>query len=91
MKKYEPNDDNAENPFRLVGLGGKNTVPCGPKDRIVVFSPGGGGYGVKPTNNVQSTTVNVHGVANSVSDDTMTISKLGGGSLSQYVLNQESV
>ncbi|KAJ2853758.1 hypothetical protein GGI22_004743, partial [Coemansia erecta] len=31
--------------FHVLNLGGKNTVLARPKDRIVVMTPGGGGYG----------------------------------------------
>ncbi|KAJ2605795.1 hypothetical protein EV177_006076 [Coemansia sp. RSA 1804] len=41
-KRYIPQSKEG---FRVLNLGGKNTVFVGPKDRIVVMTPGGGGYG----------------------------------------------
>ncbi|KAJ1666966.1 hypothetical protein IW140_004777 [Coemansia sp. RSA 1813] len=41
-KRYMPSKKEG---FHVLNLGGKNTVVVRPKDRIVIMSPGGGGYG----------------------------------------------
>lgn len=65
---------------RTVNLGGKNTVQIQRGDRLIIHTPGGGGYGE---------------VKDSAADDTPRNEKvqhaLTSGSLHQYVLNQESV
>lgn len=38
---------NKEKAYTTVSLGGKNTVNMSPGDRVVILTPGGGGYGAK--------------------------------------------
>ncbi|KAJ1989830.1 hypothetical protein EDC05_004450 [Coemansia umbellata] len=47
-KRYQPNEDSNEDSdgdFHMLSLGGKNSIFVQPKDRIVIMTPGGGGYG----------------------------------------------
>jgi 5-oxoprolinase (ATP-hydrolysing) len=73
---------------RIVSLGGKSTVDVIRGDRLVIYTPGGGGYGSVPGNVAES--------ASNISWDTVkppppsTAATLVSGSLNQYVLNQES-
>lgn len=66
---------------RVISLGGKNTVPVSAGDRIVIHTPGGGGYG-EPSQAAAAATA-----------EKLTASQLRmtSGSLNQYTLNQESV
>jgi 5-oxoprolinase (ATP-hydrolysing) len=63
---------------RVVNLGGKNTVKVSPGDRLAIYTPGGGGFGLESLSpNEQAADVPAP--------------RLTGGSLNQYILNQESV
>lgn len=64
--------------YRLISLGGKNTVRVQPKDRLIIQSPGGGGFG-------ESTCKDDTQVKDKVTLYRST------GSLNQYVMNQETV
>ncbi len=37
---------NGDSSFHVVNVGGKNTMHVSPGDRLVIHTPGGGGYGV---------------------------------------------
>ena len=78
-----------------INLGGKNTVQIHPGDRIVIKSPGGGGYG--------SNTSNISNISNTVDDGNtvpipvpipikapMVLNRTGG-SVNQYTRDQEGV
>lgn len=67
---------------RIISLGGKNTISVLPGDRLLIHSPGGGGYGPAGGENP----VAVSEAAAEVSVPTRV-----SGSLNQYSLNQESV
>lgn len=70
---------------RTVSLGGKNTVSVAPGDRLTIFTPGGGGYGAPSNEAVPAAAAVATGTPlNPVEMKT-------SGSLSQYVMNQESV
>ena len=62
---------------RLINLGGKNTIHVVAGDRIIINTPGGGGYGS-------------HGAGTHTHRTPATLS-MTSGSLNQYRLNQESV
>lgn len=61
---------------RIVNLGGKNTVSVSKGDRLVILSPGGGGYGPEGAPALLSA---------SVAPDAMV-----SGSLNAYTMLQES-
>ena len=63
---------------RVISLGGKNTVEVNPGDRLMIRSPGGGGYGVAA----------LGGGERAVRAETPMRTS---GSLNQYTLDQESV
>jgi 5-oxoprolinase (ATP-hydrolysing) len=63
---------------RLVNLGGKNTVSVKAGDRLSIFSPGGGGYGLSTEEET-------------LTKEDKGAMRLTTGSLHQYALNQESV
>ena len=67
---------------RTMNLGGKNTVGVDPGDRLIIMSPGGGGYGAA-SESAPSPLSNSRAV--SMSSRLMT-----SGSLNQYSLDQES-
>lgn len=66
---------------RTISLGGKNTISVLPGDRLLIHSPGGGGYGSADSAGVS--------VAETV--DSASVPTRISGSLNQYSLNQESV
>lgn len=66
---------------RRVNLGGKNTVDVVPGDRLVIMSPGGGGYGQENS---------IVGRGETVPVDPKAALRLTSGSLNQYSLDQES-
>jgi 5-oxoprolinase (ATP-hydrolysing) len=74
---------------RVVNLGGKNTVHVKRGDRLMILSPGGGGYG-----HLSAATSSQEGEADPwksikpPSEDSAAV--MSAGSLNQYVLNQES-
>ncbi len=67
---------------RTISLGGKNTVNVSAGDRIVIHTPGGGGYGPPES---------AAGAAQLSSSKGSVPSRMTSGSLNQYTLNQESV
>lgn len=67
---------------RIINLGGKNTVHVKPNDSLTIYSPGGGGYGHSCHKESSATT--------STSVPTA-YHPIGGGSLLQYQMSQESV
>lgn len=68
---------------RTVSLGGKNTVSVAPGDRLTIFTPGGGGYGAQSDEAVPA--------AVAAGTPLNPVEMKTSGSLSQYVMNQESV
>ena len=73
---------------RVINLGGKNTVDVRSGDRLVIHSPGGGGFGSpNGTGTGASTLLDTQNtIAGSKGKNYLT-----SGSLHQYTLNQESV
>jgi N-methylhydantoinase B/oxoprolinase/acetone carboxylase alpha subunit len=63
---------------KTVSLGGKNTVNVLKGDRLTIFSPGGGGWGIADSN-----TATFHSAR-------MPLTKFGGGSLKTWAGNQET-
>ena len=72
---------------RMISLGGKNTISVCAGDRLLIHSPGGGGYGAEGT--VLPTTA--VGDAEDSATGTASVPTRVSGSLNQYSLNQESV
>jgi 5-oxoprolinase (ATP-hydrolysing) len=72
---------------RTINLGGKNTVAVTKGDRLTIFTPGGGGYGVFQAESASSATA---ASANEDEGDKKHLMKTSG-SLHQYVYNQETV
>ena len=71
---------------RMISLGGKNTVEVFPGDRLTVFSPGGGAWGVAgPPAAAESDASAESGKAADA------VPVRSSGSLLQYTLDQESV
>ncbi len=70
---------------RVISLGGKNTISVSTGDRLLIHSPGGGGYGSSAEAPLQVTAEEAH-TAQSAS-----VPPRVSGSLNQYSLNQESV
>lgn len=68
---------------RTISLGGKNTISVQPGDRLLIHSPGGGGYG-------EGSTDVTHSGADAVRGNGSVPTRVSG-SLNQYSLNQESV
>jgi 5-oxoprolinase (ATP-hydrolysing) len=66
---------------RRVNLGGKNTVDVVPGDRVIIMSPGGGGYGPEGSMIARRETL---------PDGSKGALRLTSGSLNQYSLDQES-
>lgn len=66
---------------RTINLGGKNTIHVKRGDKLIINTPGGGGYGKKDSTAIAST-------ASQSSKDQL---RMTSGSLNQYTLNQESV
>lgn len=83
-----------------ISLGGKNTVEVSKGDRLVIMTPGGGGFGSKTDSDVlNGSNKRDHGIAigsdgGSIEDDTCVKKRqplpLDSGSLSQYTRDQES-
>ena len=67
---------------RTISLGGKNTVPVKDGDRLMICTPGGGGYGEEEK---EATRQHEH------TGTTPVIQLKTSGSLHQYTMNQESV
>jgi len=65
---------------RRLNLGGKNTVSVEPGDRLVIHTPGGGGYG-PPNGDARATAKRTAPVRTSIRD---------GGSVAEYNRLQES-
>ena len=80
------NEDNAEsninNDYHTVSLGGKNTVAVKPYDRIVIYSPGGGGYGT-PSHTADESTTATPVTATAVVSRT-------SGSVNKHTFDQET-
>lgn len=68
---------------RMVNLGGKSTVAVSPGDRLLILTPGGGGYGSPNATSVSSPWENSQIKAE-------TVPVLTAGSLIQHDLNQKS-
>jgi 5-oxoprolinase (ATP-hydrolysing) len=66
---------------RTINLGGKNTIHVKRGDKLIINTPGGGGYGTQDSIAVTAT-------ASPSSKDQL---RMTSGSLNQYALNQESV
>lgn len=65
---------------RIISLGGKNTVAVSAGDKIIIHTPGGGGFGDETAaDSTEKTTVSAQNL------------RMTSGSLNQYTLNQESV
>ena len=69
---------------RTISLGGKNTISVQPGDRLLIHSPGGGGYGVQGAGEKR-------GDADAEVRDAASVPTRVSGSLNQYSLDQESV
>jgi len=69
--------------FRTVNIGSKSTVAVNPGDRLVIMSPGGGGYGESSLSSSNTST----GARTASGKATVRIS----GSLQDYTSMQESV
>ena len=67
---------------RKINVGSKNTMDVVAGDRLIILSPGGGGYGTIS----KSTKQDIHGSSSQSSQKTAFTS----GSLHQYTMNQES-
>jgi len=70
---------------RTISLGGKNTISVLPGDRLLIHSPGGGGYGSADSAEAAA------GASVAETVDTASVPTRVSGSLNQYSLNQESV
>jgi 5-oxoprolinase (ATP-hydrolysing) len=66
---------------RTISLGGKNTISVQPGDRLLIHSPGGGGYGAGESKREEGAEVR----------DAASVPTRVSGSLNQYSLDQESV
>jgi 5-oxoprolinase (ATP-hydrolysing) len=66
---------------RCISLGGKNTVAVKPCDRIMILSPGGGGYGQSSVSDEEK---------GGVAFVKNTVLLKSSGSVNQYTLDQES-
>lgn len=78
---------------RIVNLGGKSTVSVTRGDRLCVYTPGGGGYGISAQKINQDKEQSDHvvdwdAIKPIPPSSTATLS---AGSLNQYILNQEGV
>ena len=83
---------------RTISLGGKNTISVSAGDRLLIHSPGGGGYG--PVDSTGDQKQDQGHAVGSVGDASAGAgagaahsvpSRMTSGSLYQYSLNQESV
>lgn len=72
--------------FRTVNIGAKSTVTVNPGDRLVILSPGGGGYGAPSTSSVLASSTSTATGSNAPRSN-IRIS----GSLQDYTSMQESV
>jgi 5-oxoprolinase (ATP-hydrolysing) len=72
---------------RTINLGGKNTITVGPGDRLLIHSPGGGGYGAADGTREQAGDAG----AGEKKEGARSSAVMTSGSLHQYSLNQESV
>ena len=72
LESTEENAEDERQPPRVVNLGSKTTAAMGRGDRIVIHTPGGGGWG-KPETNGQD--------ASSKSQDDAVQAGVGGGSI----------
>jgi 5-oxoprolinase (ATP-hydrolysing) len=75
---------------RLINIGGKNTVEVVPGDKLVIKSPGGGGYGKAADD---KSDVEIKGNSSSSSSSSSSNSSSAvfiSGSLNQYSMDQES-
>ncbi len=70
---------NEDNSVRLVSLGGKNTVDVIGGTRLIIESPGGGGYGPEATSESKAQR-----------EPAEPLQRIGGGSLAEYTASQES-
>ena len=75
--------DNNNSWNRIVNLGGKSTVSVSAGDRLLILTPGGGGYGAPTAKTIESPWENRPAQPDSVP-------VLTSGSLKQHDLNQES-
>ena len=69
--------DKVTNEYKIINLGGKNTINVTSGDILTIMSPGGGGYGYV------NESVNNSNINRSI-DPTV----LAGGSLHSYSINQ---
>lgn len=77
---------------RYISLGGKNTIQVISGDRLIIESPGGGGYGTTTIDDNDAVTNHIsNNTSNNSSGSSNTIPIMTSGSLLQYSLNQESV
>jgi 5-oxoprolinase (ATP-hydrolysing) len=67
---------------RTISLGGKNTISVQPGDRLLIHSPGGGGYGAGESKRDETA---------AEARDAASVPTRVSGSLNQYSLDQESV
>jgi 5-oxoprolinase (ATP-hydrolysing) len=67
---------------REISLGGKNTISVQPGDRLLIHSPGGGGYGSGQTRPDEGEEKKGSGKS---------VPTRVSGSLNQYCMDQESV
>lgn len=75
---------------RTISLGGKNTISVQPGDRLLIHSPGGGGYG--PVNGaVTGAETDAGAAVEGGAGAGVSVPTRVSGSLNQYSLNQESV
>ena len=80
---------------RTISLGGKNTICVQPGDRLLIHSPGGGGYGAPAVDSdaaaAAQAVATAAAAAASAEVDTASVPMRTSGSLLQYSMNQESV
>lgn len=68
---------------RIISLGGKNTIKVTNGDRLIIYTPGGGGFGVA--------TDNEHTIDSKIDEDqSWPPRRYGGGSVAKYQETQES-
>jgi 5-oxoprolinase (ATP-hydrolysing) len=72
---------------RVINLGGKNTIPVDDGDRLTIYTPGGGGYGLESEKESEENENKEEG--EHIQGGGLHLKT--GGSLHQYVMNQESV
>lgn len=75
--------------FRTVNIGSKSTVSVDPGDRLVIMSPGGGGYGAPSSSNTTTDTSNA--TTNTATLSSLSVNIRISGSLQDYTSMQESV